>query len=209
MNYIYQLKCKLQYTRPVVFRTILVNSNITFYELHHLLQIVMGWYNCHLFNFKYHDYYLELPNVDDDNYNTIGMFQKVDPRKITLNEFFISTKTVINYTYDFGDNWMHEITLQKIIDPEKVSFPLPVCIKGKYACPPEDCGSIPGYYRLIEVMKNPKHKEYKFYKQWMGDSFDMEEFNIDDVNEELKGLKDYIADWEHDQKFDDQGRLLF
>ncbi len=208
MNSIYQLKCKLQYTKPVVFRTVLVNSNITFYELHHVLQIAMGWFNCHLFNFKYQDYYLELPNVEDDDYNTTGMFQKVDPRKITLSEFFISAKTVINYTYDFGDDWKHEIVLQKILDPGTVTKQLPICIKGKYACPPEDCGSIPGYYNLIEIMKNPKHREYKFYKEWLGESFNMEEFDIDYVNEALQGLKDYITDWEHDQ-FDSKGRLLF
>lgn len=209
MNSIYQLKCKLLYTKPVVFRTLLVNSDITFYELHHIIQIAMGWSNYHLFNFKYHDYYLELPCVEDEEYNMGRLFQKVDPRTIRLDEFFISPKTVINYTYDFGDDWKHEISLQKIIDLSTISTPLPVCIKGKYACPPEDCGSIPGYYRLIEIMKNPKHKEYKFYTEWLGDSFDMEEFYIDDVNEEFLELKDYIADWEGDQEFDDKGRLMY
>lgn len=208
MNLVYQLKCKLQHTKPAVFRTFLVDCSINFYELHHILQIVMGWYNCHLFNFKYHDYYLELPNVADDEYDTFGRFQKVDPRKIILSEFFISPKNSINYTYDFGDNWQHEILLQKIIESNDVSTSLPFCIKGKYACPPEDCGSIPGYYNIIDVMSNPKHREYKSYVEWLGDPFDMEGFDIDFVNEELNNLKGYIAEWE-DGKFDKEGRLLF
>ncbi len=191
MDFIYQLKCKLAYTKPAVFRTILVRSTITFYELHHTLQISMGWLNYHLFNFQYHDYYLELPNVEDDEYDTFGKFQKIDPRKIILNEFFISPKTVINYTYDFGDSWKHEISLQKIIEPGDVSALLPTCIKGKYACPPEDCGSIPGYYNLIDIMKNPKHREYKDYVEWLGEPFDMEKFDMNIVNENLKGLKEY------------------
>lgn len=203
----YQIKCKLQYTKPTVFRTVLVNSSVTFYELHHILQIVMGWYNCHLFNFKYHDYYLELPNVEDDDYDPFGTFQKVDPRKITLSEFFISPKTMINYTYDFGDSWAHEIQLQKIIGPDEVSS-LPICIKGKYACPPENCGSIPGYYNIIDVMSNPKHREYRSFVDWLSEPFDMEKFDIDFVNKELNNLKEYIAEWE-DGKFDKKGRLLF
>lgn len=208
MGFIYQLKCKLLYTKPAVFRTFLIDSDMNFYELHHVLQIAMGWYNSHLFNFKYHDYYLELPNVDEDEYDIPGSFQKIDPRKIILSEFFISPKTVINYTYDFGDDWKHEILLQKIIDPGSSSTPIPFCIKGKYACPPEDCGSIPGYYNLIDIMKNPKHREYKSYVEWLGEPFDMEAFDIDFVNDELGDLKEYITEWENG-KFDEEGRLLF
>ncbi len=208
MGFIYQLKCKLLHTKPSVFRTFLIDSDMNFYELHHVLQIAMGWYNCHLFNFKYHDYYLELPNVDDDEYDIPGSFQKIDPRKIILSEFFISPKTIINYTYDFGDDWEHEILLQKIIEPGRSSAPLPFCMKGKYACPPEDCGGIPGYYNLINIMKNPKHREYKSYAEWLGEPFDMEEFDIDFVNDGLGNLKEYIAEWENG-KFDKEGGLLF
>src|SRR5438067_703839 len=146
MNTIYQLKCKLSHTKPAVDRTLFVDANTSFYELHHILQIAMGWANYHLFSFRYHDYDLELPSVDDDGSSS---FQKVDPRTIALKEFFISPKTKILYTYDFGDSWEHEIELQKILEKD-VGLPHPQCIKGHLACPPEDCGSIPGYYDLIE-----------------------------------------------------------
>lgn len=208
MNFIYQIKCKLLHTRPAVFRTIFVDSNISFYELHHILQISMGWGNYHLFNFRYHDYWIELPNVEDEVYQEFSRFQKIDPRTITLNEFFISPKSKINYTYDFGDSWDHEIQLQKILSPD-ASINLPYCIKGKYACPPEDCGSIPGYYNIIEIMNNPKHPEYKEYVEWLGSvPYNMEEFDIDLVNEDLQDLQGYIKEWE-DDLFDEKGRLKF
>ncbi|MDQ6844877.1 MAG: plasmid pRiA4b ORF-3 family protein, partial [Bacteroidota bacterium] len=70
------------------------------------------------------------------------------------------------------------------------------------------CGSIPGYQNIINIMKNPKHREYKSYVKWLGAPFDMERFDIEFVNEELQGLKEYIIDWEHGQ-FDEEGRLLF
>ncbi len=167
MDIVYQIKCKLLHTKPVICRTLLLDSNTTFYELHHILQNSMGWFNYHLFSFRYHDYWLELPSIEDEIDNRLSKFQKIDPRTITLNEFFISPKSKIIYTYDFGDSWDHEIELQKIVVPD-VSIELPYCIKGMYACPPEDCGSIPGYYNLIEIMKNPKHPEYKEYVAWLG-----------------------------------------
>ena len=83
----YQIKCKLRHTKPAIFRTLLVGSNIIFYELHHILQIAMGWGNYHLFNFHYHYYYLELPNEEDEMYNEFLDLKKIDPRTITLVNF--------------------------------------------------------------------------------------------------------------------------
>ncbi|MEA5569218.1 MULTISPECIES: IS1096 element passenger TnpR family protein [unclassified Anabaena] len=38
-----------------------------------------------------------------------------------------------------GDNWQHQIRVEAILTPESNCF-YPVCIDGKRACPPEDCG---------------------------------------------------------------------
>jgi len=34
------------------------------------------------------------------------------------------------------------------------------------AYPPEDVGSVPGYYDFCEAVKNSKHKEHRNMKQW-------------------------------------------
>jgi len=41
-----------------------------------------------------------------------------------------------------------------------------------------------------------------------GEPYNMEEFDINLVNENLKDLKEYIHEWEDDQ-FDEKGRLKF
>ncbi|MBD2362202.1 hypothetical protein H6G36_13580 [Anabaena minutissima FACHB-250] len=38
-----------------------------------------------------------------------------------------------------GDNWQHQIRVEAILTPESNCF-YPVCMDGKRACPPEDCG---------------------------------------------------------------------
>ena len=53
-------------------------------------------------------------------------------------------------------------------------------------CPPEDCGGIWGYSNLLEIMNNPDHEEYKSYVDWLGNKFDPEYFDKDEVNELLK-----------------------
>lgn len=64
----------------------------------------------------------------------------------------------------------------------------PRCAKGRRACPPEDCGGPSGYARLLRILSNPRHREYRERKEWVGGWFQPEHFSIDDVNADLKQL---------------------
>jgi hypothetical protein len=69
------------------------------------------------------------------------------------------------YVYDFGDSWDHEIRLEKIL-PKDSTRKYPLCIAGEFACPPEDCGGIPGYYNCIKASRSKRSSELK---EWFGD----------------------------------------
>jgi hypothetical protein len=56
MSEIILLKISLDNTKPLIWRKILVEKRITFYELHHIIQIAMGWTNSHLFEFNINNY---------------------------------------------------------------------------------------------------------------------------------------------------------
>ena len=62
---------------------------------------------------------------------------------------------------------------------------MPVCIKGKRACPPEDCGGIWGYEDLLEAISNPNHPEHEDMLEWLGGEFDPEEFDLEVINDDL------------------------
>ena len=85
------------------------------------------------------------------------------------------------YTYDFGDNWEHIITLEKIL-PRKKEVKYPICIKGERACPPEDCGGIWRYKELLAILQDPNHAEYKETLEWVGKDFNPEYFDKDEIN---------------------------
>ena len=175
----YQLKIHLEpnYLKPPIWRRVLVKSDITFYELHQIIQVAMGWTNAHLWDFSYGDFSITKPSEDDDWRDT------VDAKSIKISKLLNKEKDKLDYTYDYGDGWEHKITLEKIIDVININQKLPTCIKGKRACPPEDCGGSWGYETLLETIANKKHPEHKDMLEWLGDEFDPEEFDIDDVND--------------------------
>ena len=51
------------------------------------------------------------------------------------------------------------------LDPEQ---PYPSLITGKRACPPEDCGGVHGYLRLLEDLADPRHEEHLELREWAG-----------------------------------------
>jgi hypothetical protein len=192
MKDIIQLKITLDKTEPAIWRRLQVTKDTTFFELHHIIQIAFGWKNCHLYEFDIdghrigapEDYMANVPSTDE------GV---IDARDITLDLIIELDETFI-YTYDFGDSWKHIITVEKFL-PKKQELKCPICIDGELACPPEDCGGIPGYYNLLEVLNDTKHLEYKDTKIWVGRNFKPEHFDVEKVNKKLLRLDKYIMDW--------------
>ena len=85
-----------------------------------------------------------------------------------------------NLQYDFGDCWRHEILLEGILLREK-GCKYPQCIGGARACPPEDCGSVSGYYDLLEIIADTEHEEYEDTVRWLGRPYMPEHFDPNDV----------------------------
>lgn len=53
MNKFYQLKITLKDVSSPIWRSFVVPASITLDRLHDVIQIVMGWEDCHLHSFKF------------------------------------------------------------------------------------------------------------------------------------------------------------
>jgi hypothetical protein len=177
---IYQFKITLQDSAPPIWRRIQVPETYTFWDLHVAIQDAFGWADYHLHEF-------EILHPTSKRKVRIGFPDDDFGRDILINwkqkisDYFSLENKKSNYTYDFGDDWEHSVLLEKILPSEK-NINYPRCIKGKRACPPEDCGGIWGYEEFLEAIKDSSHEQHEEMLEWIGGEFDPEHFNPGEVH---------------------------
>ena len=177
---VYQLKVVLEGIEPGIWRRFQVSSHIKLTELHRVLQIIMGWEDSHLHEFRpgrisYSEPVLGVPR-------RMPSMKKLDLRGIASKE-----KDKFMYIYDFGDGWEHRLTVEKIMDSEPGKR-YPVCLAGERACPPEDCGGIPGYEMLLSALLGPKNADERDLVEWAGDH-DPDYFDLKAINARLERMR--------------------
>jgi len=182
----YQLKITLQGSKPPIWRRVVVMPTLTFASLHQVIQLAMGWDDCHLHEFNVNGERIGRPPAADDLMGMEADDDLRDERKVRLSQFLLQPKQKFSYTYDFGDSWEHLLVLEKIL-PGAVAKP--ICLAGKMACPPEDCGGLYGYMRLLDVLSHPRHPEHEEMKEWCGDNWDAEAFDVEATNRCLAKVK--------------------
>ncbi|MFK7845593.1 MAG: plasmid pRiA4b ORF-3 family protein [Rhodothermales bacterium] len=175
---VFQLKVTLNHSKPPIWRRIELIGKTKLSDFHEILQLTMGWTNSHLHQFDAGGVCYGEPHPD------FG-FEVIDEETIALSQLVIKEGDRFIYQYDFGDGWEHELLLEKILAIDARAR-YPRCVKGKRRCPPEDIGGVWGYDYFLEAIQDKKHPEHAHYKEWVDDSFDPEEFNIDEVNEMLE-----------------------
>ena len=186
---LYQFKITLLESDPPIWRRIQV-KDCTLDKLHEHIQTAMGWTNSHLHDFK----------IDGERYgdpmllgNGVGESQCVDSTKTLLSDILPKTRKrfAFEYEYDFGDGWEHEVLFEETppVDP-KAKYPL--CVEGERACPPEDCGGVWGYGDILEIIANPNQEEHKSVLEWIGSSFDPQNF---DPKKATKRMRKGLPDW--------------
>ena len=175
---IYQLTIALPYIAPAIWRRLEVPGTLTFDDLHYAIQVAMGWEDCHLWAF-----YVGKTEVSpaSEQFDFRGEPHARSADSTTIDEMLAGRRVKFRYVYDMGDDWLHEVKVEKVSAPEpNVAYPR--CTGGERACPPEDCGGTGGYEGFLEVIMDPNHKEYEGMLEWAGGEFDPEYFDSKKVH---------------------------
>lgn len=178
LDHVMQFKVTLDGIKPPIWRRIQVPCDYFFWDLHVAIQDAMGWLDCHLHQFTVQDplflnsLTIGIPVEDDFD----GLPVVIPGWEIPIAAFFTLVNRKARYEYDFGDSWHHSVVLEKVLPLEK-GVKLPICLGGRRACPPEDCGGVTGYHELLEILTDPDREEYSEISEWVGGSFDAKRFD--------------------------------
>ena len=192
---IYQFRIGLTNIKPLIWRVIQVPGNFTFWDLHSAIQNAMGWSDTHLHMFR-------ITNPKSRKKVEIGIpFDMNKPEKnllpgwsMLIQDFFHMKNKKASYEYDFELSWKHNITLQKILQREQVEYPR--CIRGKRACPPENCED---YGNFLSTLRERDHLEHEETIEWLenlgiigfdAEYFDPEKVYFEDSEEKLNLLQE-------------------
>jgi len=185
---IHVLHVELVGIQPAIWRELHVRSDTPLSKLHDVLQEAFGWTHSHLHVFedtsrqRYGD---TAGDADDLGFGDPGLR---DERQYTVADIAPRARSLFGYIYDFGDDWVHRIRVKKV-QPAEPGKKYPACTAGARAAPPDDCGGIPGYERLLEVLEDPDHEEHEDMLQWLGGPFDPEAFDLKSTDKAVRTIR--------------------
>ena len=188
---VHQLKITLRGIRPPVWRRVVVAGGETLHHLHDVIQAAFGWYDSHLHEFDIDGERYGIPHEED--WTPVR-----DERRVSIDQIAGAAK--VRYIYDFGDNWEHDIVVEKTFPADQIPI-VPDCIEGRRACPPEDCGGTWGYAELLKIVADSDHPEHDDRVEWLDgmgltkfapDAFDRRSFGDDLSTQQSIRLDDWF-----------------
>ncbi|AKM09081.1 hypothetical protein AB433_14965 [Croceicoccus naphthovorans] len=165
------LRIDLKDSDPPIWRQVEVPTSITLKVLHDIVQAAMGWFDYHLWEMMIDGQAYGIP-MDDD----WGTPPPKNASRVRLRDVLSPGTTTIAYSYDFGDDWQHTLTLSDVRQGDP-AIAYPRFIIGERNCPPEDCGGISGFYEVLDARSDPTHEEHADICRWL-DDYDPEELDI-------------------------------
>jgi len=180
---IYRIKVGLRDAKPPIWRRLEVPADIKLARLHRVIQVAFGWTDSHL-------------HVFQTPYGRYGVADRElghrAEGRVTLEQVAPAAKERFRYLYDFGDNWLHDVEVEAVLDRDPVAT-YPRCTGGRRAAPSEDSGGVWGNEELMAILADPSHPEHDERLEWLGlesaDAFDPAHFDPAEITKALNAMR--------------------
>jgi Plasmid pRiA4b ORF-3-like protein len=139
---VYQFRVVLQGISPLIWRRLLIRSDMSLATLHAALQVVFAWSDTYLHSFHIHGKAYGTPRLD-------GPHIDVEARHVPLAALRLHQGERFTYVYNFIDDWVCDLRLEAVL-PLAPGCHYPICLGGKHAAPPEACGGAWAYLQRVD-----------------------------------------------------------
>ena len=109
---VHRVKVSLYGAKPPVWRRLEIPSAIALSRVHAVLQVAFDWHDYHLHAFETVCGQFGSPDHDDD------WAERQDEATATLAQVAGAERAKVVYSYDFGDDWRHDIVVEMIVPAE-------------------------------------------------------------------------------------------
>jgi hypothetical protein len=186
-----RLKVEIEEVEPAVVRRLEVPLDLRLDQLNVVLQVAIGWQNCHPFEFRH----------GDTVYGLVSSQNEANPLpadKSTLADLAKLGRT-FDYDYVFGDDWQHTLTIEAVTPAQPgVSYPRLLDAEGR--CPPADIGGPSGYEVYLRALADPEHIHHEGMVEWDDPDFDPHNVDAAALARNLERLAKVIAGRRSDER---------
>jgi hypothetical protein len=185
MTDIARLRVEIEEVAPAVVRRLEVPLDTRLDQLNVILQVAIGWQNCHPFEFRH----------GDTVYGLVSSQNEVNPlpaEKATLADL---AKLGRNFDYDyvFGDDWQHTLVIEAV-SPAEPGVGYPRLVEASGRCPPADIGGPEGYETFLLARANPEHLHHEGMLDWDDPDFDPHTVDVAALKSNLAKLAKFLRD---------------
>ncbi|ERJ11231.1 plasmid pRiA4b ORF-3 family protein [Haloplasma contractile] len=190
MARILQIKISLKHIEPLIYRTIHVQDDTNFHDLHLMIQAAFGWTYSHVYIFK-----IRGLNIETRNPYTMDFISPenstLEAKETKINQFLLKPGNNFSYVYDLGDYFEHEILIEEVVKEDK-RVKYPKLVDGARRCAPEDMGGPHFYSDFVKMLTDGDvDEDFEHILEWLGDEFDPEYFDLKESNKDLRNYKDW------------------
>jgi hypothetical protein len=184
-----RLRIEVDEVAPAVVRRVEVPFDIRLDDLHFVLQIAIGWQNCHPFEFR----------LDGDAATRWGLVDRDDPESsplpaegATLADLLALGAQAFHYDYVYGEDWTHTIALEAVT-PAALGIKYPRLVSAEGRCPPADIGGVMGYETYLRAIADPLHLNHEGMRDWDDADFDPHVVDEAAIRANLANLGKYLG----------------
>lgn len=206
---VYQLKFEIEQSQPLIWRRVLVPAELTFAQLHNVIQNCFNFQGRHVYTFNLpeenlkittdpeaHLLHQEYLSKKDELEKVLGALgtafarQQLEalrtvvkrPEEVAVAPY-LEKRGVLHYSYDLEYPWELKISLEETTTGEDLSYPK--LLAGEESAPPEDVKGLSGFYQFLEAWQDPEHPDHGEARAW-GEQQGFQYYDPQLVQERLK-----------------------